>query len=101
MIDKQIHWINFTRKLPVHSLHQAHIIRYLPTGTINGWSSRIEMPLVTPVLLGETFRTRPDRPWGPPSLLYNGYRVFPGVKAAGAWRGVDHPPYLAPRLKKE
>ena len=24
-------------------------------------------------------------PWGPPSLLYNGYRVFPGGKAAGAW----------------
>ena len=23
-------------------------------------------------------RTRPDRPWGPHSLLYNGYRVFPG-----------------------
>jgi hypothetical protein len=22
---------------------------------------------------------------GPPSLLYNGYRVFPGGKAAGAW----------------
>ena len=21
---------------------------------------------------------RPDRPWGPPNLLYNGYRVFPG-----------------------
>ena len=21
---------------------------------------------------------RPDRPWNPPSLLYNGYRVFPG-----------------------
>jgi hypothetical protein len=34
---------------------------------------------------GEIFRTRPDRPWGPPSLLYNGYRVFPGGKAAGAW----------------
>ena len=31
-------------------------------------------------------RTRPDRPWGPPSLLYNGYRVFRGGKAAGAWR---------------
>jgi hypothetical protein len=27
---------------------------------------------------GEIFRTYPDRPWGPPSLLYNGYRVFPG-----------------------
>ena len=24
--------------------------------------------------------------WSPPSLLYNGYRVFPGVKAVGAWR---------------
>jgi hypothetical protein len=33
------------------------------------------------------FRTHPDRPWGPPSLLYNGYRVtFPGVK----WRDVNH-----------
>ena len=35
---------------------------------------------------GDNFRTRPDRPWGPPSLLYDGYRVFPGGKAAGAWR---------------
>jgi len=31
--------------------------------------------------LGEIFRTSPDRPWGPPSLLYNGYRVFPGGDA--------------------
>jgi hypothetical protein len=30
---------------------------------------------------GEFVRTRPDRPCGTPSLLYNGYRVlFPGVK---------------------
>ena len=34
----------------------------------------------------DIFRTRENRPWGPPSLLYNGYRVFPGGKAAGAWR---------------
>ena len=41
--------------------------------------------------MGEIFRTRPDSPWGPPSLLYNGYRVsFLGVKRPG--RGVDHPP---------
>ena len=26
------------------------------------------------------FRTCPYWPWGPPSLLYNGYQVFPGVK---------------------
>ena len=31
------------------------------------------------------FHTRPDLPWGLPSLLYNGYRVFRGGKAAGAW----------------
>ena len=29
---------------------------------------------------GEIFRTSLDRPCGPPSLLYNGYRVFPGSK---------------------
>ena len=34
---------------------------------------------------GEIFRACPDRPWDPPSLLYNGYRVFLGDKAAGAW----------------
>ena len=29
---------------------------------------------------GEIFRTCSDGPWGPPSLLYNGYRVFPRGK---------------------
>jgi len=29
---------------------------------------------------GKIFRTCPDRPWGPPCLLYKGYRVFPGGK---------------------
>ena len=35
---------------------------------------------------GEIFSSRLDPPWGLPSLLYNGYRVFPGGKAAEAWR---------------
>jgi hypothetical protein len=35
---------------------------------------------------GEIVRTHPDGPRGPPSLLYTGYGVFPGGKAAGAWR---------------
>jgi len=34
----------------------------------------------------EIFRNLPDRPWVPPSLLYSGYRVVPGGKAAGACR---------------
>jgi hypothetical protein len=40
---------------------------------------------------GEIFSTRPDRPWGLPSLLYNGYRVIPGGKVAGAWRWPSTP----------
>jgi hypothetical protein len=48
---------------------------------------------------GEIFSTRPDRPWGPPSLLYNGYRVsFPGVKRPG--RGADHPPSSSAEVKE-
>jgi hypothetical protein len=34
---------------------------------------------------GEIFRTFLDRLWGPPSLLYNRYRVFPGGRGG---RGV-------------
>ena len=38
-------------------------------------------------------------PGAPPSLLYNGYRVFPGGKAAGAWRLTPHP-LLVPWSRK-
>ena len=39
---------------------------------------------------GKILRTRLDRTWGSPSLLYNGYRLpFPWVKRPG--RGVNHP----------
>jgi len=48
---------------------------------------------------GDIFRTRPDWPWGPPSLLYNGYRVsLPEGKAAGS--GVDHPPPPSAEVKE-
>jgi len=40
---------------------------------------------------GEIFRTCPDRTWGPPSPLHNGYRVFPGVKSG---LGVTLTPHL-------
>jgi len=35
---------------------------------------------------GEIFRTRPDLPWGPSSLLYIGTGSFPGVKRPGGLR---------------
>jgi len=37
------------------------------------------------------FRTCPDRPWGPPSLLHNGYWVFPGGKEQPG-RDADYSP---------
>jgi len=49
---------------------------------------------------GEIFCTRPDRPWGLPSLLYSGNCVsFLEVKKPGC--GIYYPPHLSPRLKKE
>ena len=47
---------------------------------------------------GEIFHTRPDLPWDPASLLYNGYRVFPGVKRTV--RGIDHPPLSTADVKE-
>jgi hypothetical protein len=38
---------------------------------------------------GMRFSAHPDRPWGPPSLLYNGYRVFFGGKVRPG-RAADH-----------
>ena len=62
---------------------QRHATGWTVRGSNPGW--------------GEIFRTRPDRPWDPPSLPYNGYRLsFPGVQTPG--RVVGHLPHLAPRL---
>jgi hypothetical protein len=46
-----------------------------------GWTVRESNPGGS-----EIYRTRPDRSWGPPILLFNGYRVLPGSKAAGPGR---------------
>ena len=56
----------------------AHVVQNV---IASGWTVQGSNPDVD-----EIFRTRPDRPWGPPSLLYNGYQVFPRGKAVGAWR---------------
>jgi len=42
--------------------------------------------------------SRPDRLWGPPSLLFNGYRaLFLGVKRPG--READHSPLSGAKVK--
>ena len=44
---------------------------------------------------GEIFRTCPDRPWGSPSLLYNGYWFFPGGKKRPGHDADPSPPSTA------
>jgi hypothetical protein len=47
---------------------------------------------------GENLRC-PDWPWGPHSLLFNGYRVFPGAEVR-LGRAADHSPLLMPWSRK-
>jgi hypothetical protein len=49
---------------------------------------------------GEIFRTCPDGIWGPPSLLYNGYRVFPRGKVRPG-RDADHSPPSSAEVMEE
>jgi len=43
----------------------------------------------------EIFHTCPDQPWGPPSLLYNEYWVFPGGKERPGLDADQSPPSSA------
>jgi hypothetical protein len=55
-----------------------------------GWTVRGSNPGV-----GEIFRTCPDQPWGPLSLLYNEYRVFPGGRKRPGRDADPSPPFTA------
>jgi hypothetical protein len=48
----------------------------------------------------EIFRTCPDWPWGPPSLLYNGYQFFPTSKVRTR-RDADHSPRSSTKVMEE
>jgi len=48
------------------------------------------------ILVGMRFFVHGWTPWRPPSLLYIGYRVIPGVKWPG--HGVDHPPQSSAKV---
>jgi len=50
--------------------------------------------------VGARFSARPDRPWGLPSLLYNGYRVFPKGKVRPG-RAAAHPPPSSAEVLEE
>ena len=48
---------------------------------------------------GEIFVTCPDRPWGPPSLLYNGCRVS-SAEVKRRWIGVSYPSQSSAEVKE-
>ena len=48
---------------------------------------------------GQIFRTRPDRPWGPPCLLYKGYLIS-FLEEMRLGRGVDHPRTSSAEVKE-
>ena len=56
-----------------------------------GWTVQDRIPV------GTRFSARPDRPWGPPSLLYTGHQVFPGGRG-GRGVGLTPHPHLLPKV---
>jgi hypothetical protein len=77
-------------------LHKAHTL----TDSVDGIATRygLEGPGIES-RWGEIFCTYPDRLRGPPRLLYNGNRVFPGGKGGRGAMLTTHP-LLVPRLRK-
>ena len=49
------------------------------------WKVRDRIPV------GTRLSARPDWPWGPPSLMYNGYRVFPEGRGDRRVGLIPHP----------
>jgi hypothetical protein len=93
-VDKETHlYINYN--IYTNTGYIIYFVIYIsllrrPTGwMVRGWHSGG----------GEIFRKLPDQPWGPPRLVYNGYRVFPGGKTAEAWHWQPTP--SSAEVKKE
>ena len=59
------------------------------------WTVRDLIPV------GTRFFARPNRPWGPPRLLYNGYRVFPGGKLRPGYAADHSPPSSAAVMEEQ
>jgi hypothetical protein len=81
-------------------LTQKKCIRYRLWGSTVGiatvpWAGRPEVRDPAEIVSSPN---RPDGLWGPPSLLFNGYRgYFPGVKRSG--REIDHAPACSTQVK--
>ena len=69
MLNRTFLWRNATVDVPASLLTATAEYHKFRTRSTDYRLDRIPV--------GTRFSARPDRPWGPPSHLYNGYRVFP------------------------
>jgi len=91
MLNARFRWFHFVRCFLLISVRYyfvnvgrvAQSVERLTTG----WTVRDRIPV------GTRFSARPDRPWGPPSVVYNGYRVFPGGKVRPGCAADYSPPF--------
>ena len=92
-LSHTLHWL-FSVIIDSYRLLSVTIDSYSVRRLATGWEVRGSNPGGD-----EIFRICRYGPWGPPSLLYNGYQAsFKGVKRVG--RGVDHPPPSPAEIKK-
>jgi hypothetical protein len=94
------HWnsaVITLRDAVVHQIiHWALVYRVSRDGSV-GMATRYGLD--DPGIESPWGRSFPHRPWGPPSLLYNGYWAsFPGVKRPGC--SVNHPPPYSAEVKE-
>ena len=60
--------------------NQSKFMNMCSECVVSNWECPVEIIGLVIISVCEIFRTCPDRPCAPLSLLYNGYRVFPGGK---------------------
>ena len=89
-------WRNFSKALYLSSVLLVVNLRLCGPGSVVGIATAygLDGPGIES-RWGEILRTCPDRPWGPPSLLYNGYRVFHGGKVRPGRDADPSPPSSA------
>ena len=81
-------------------IYIVHIVDTVGRDSVFGIAARYELDgQEVDSRWGEFFHIRPERPCGPPNLLYNGYCVtFLGVKRPG--RSVDYQPPSGAEVKE-
>ena len=75
-------------RLCIYNFHLSHYLQFKRPDSSVGTATRYRLdgPAIESRCGDEIFRTPPARSCYPPSVLYNGYRVFTRGKAAWSWR---------------